>query len=375
MDRRGVALEDRGRLDRLRLGSSPEIRDAIAYYLGSDGRPALWDRPGAEKFGFMSLWGSRQMHEDIRAAVIEIRRLTSLPVVAGGFSGGAGNVLGYAGRRFGDGRAGYEDLAGIVLLDGATRMERGEDQAALRGGVEAWMSTLDLDTAFWDMRDEQIRAEIGAFLALEDPTGKSPLAPGPSPKGPAQPGMTNQAFFGWTLDFGRVPERGPLGSLYQIQMGSLAPPAVPGRLTEWMDGGGGAEPTRLAQVAAAARAPGAMFDWYYPSRLLREENELFLEGYSDPNLGVTEVGRITVPLFTVTTGTMFVQGRDRPPLSGTWLFARIPAKGNEAYTYPEMRQGDILFADAARATVFEPLHRWLMKVGAVAGGGGGAPSR
>jgi hypothetical protein len=40
-----------------------------------------------------------------------------------------------------------------------------------------------------------------------------------------------------------------------------------------------------------------------------------------------------------------------------------------------MRQGDILFADAARATVFEPLHRWLMKVGAVAGGGGGAPSR
>jgi len=373
MDRRGVALEDRVRLDRLKVGATAEAADAIAYYLGAGGGPALWDRPGAERLGFMALWGSRLMHEDIRAAVREIRRLTSLPVVAGGFSGGAGNVLGFAGRKFDDGRAGHEDVAGVVLLDGATRMERDEDQASLKSGVEAWMSALNLNGAFWDMREDQIRAEIGAYLALSDPSGRSPLASGTVPQNLARAGMTNQAFFGWALDFGRAPDRGFLGGLYQLQIGSLIPPAVPGRLTEWMDGGG-AEPTRLAQVAAAARAPGGIFDWYYPSRLVREETELFISGYNDSNLGVTEVERIAVPLFTVTTGTMFFQGREKPPLSGTWLFARIPARGNEAYSYPELRHGDILFADVARATVFAPLHRWLMNLEAVAGAPGRTPS-
>lgn len=366
LDRRGVALEERERLDRLRLGASKEAAGAIAWYLGAEGKPPLWDRPGAEKLRYMALWGSRLMHEDLRAVAREVKRLTSLPVAMGGFSGGAGSVLGFAARRFDDGRAGHEEVAGIVLLDGGSRLENEVDQAALREGMETWLAGQQLNGAFWEMRDDQIRAEIGALLALEDPAGRSPLARGPVPEDLARAGMTNQAFFGWTLDLGGATEQGALGRLYQIQMGSLVPPSAPGRLAEWLDGGREGEPVRLAQVAAAARAPGGIFDWYYPSRLVREESALFVNGYNDPDLGVTEVERISVPLFTVTTASASILGPDRPALSGTWLFGRIPAQGNEAYTLPEMRHSDILFAVAAREGVFAPLHRWLMKLSPVA---------
>src|SRR5260221_8398431 len=61
MDRRGVALEDRVRLDRLKVGATAEAADAIAYYLGAGGGPGLWDRPGAGVLGLIAHWGSRPM--------------------------------------------------------------------------------------------------------------------------------------------------------------------------------------------------------------------------------------------------------------------------------------------------------------------------
>ena len=185
--------------------------------------------------------------------------------------------------------------------------------------------------------------------------------------------MTNRAFFGWCLDAGRPPERGFLGTLYQIQMGNLAPPSAPGALTDWQDGGTEAEPVRIAQAASVARAPGWIFDWYYPRSLIADEWDLLLKGYSDPDQGISEQEKISVPLFTVVTKSARMFGPDQPPFSGTWLFSRIPAKGSESIDVPEFAHTDILVADAAREKVYAPLHRWLMKI-APSGGAAISPA-
>src|SRR5262249_57418314 len=112
-----------------------------------------------------------------------------------------------------------------------------------------------------------------------------------------------------------------------------------------------------------AGAPGGICAWYCPSRLLREEAAIEAAGYADPDFGLTELDRIGAPVFSVTTASAAILGPGRPAASGTWLFPRIRAKGNEAYDVLELRRGDMLLADAARERVFAPLYRWLMKLG------------
>jgi hypothetical protein len=362
MERRGMMLEERDMMDRLRNDARASAPEVIAYYLGGAGKNAAWSRPDGRSFPFLLMWGLRLLHEDMRLAIGEVKRLTGLPVVLGGFSGGASEALGFAARRFDDGRSGHEEIAGVVLLDGGLLWADEAMHEKIKQGADAYLDGFDLSQGFWDMRDDQIRAEIGAALALEDTDSRSPLAEGVVPAEVGGPGMTNRAFFGWSLDLGKPPQRGRLGSLYQLQMGALEPPPSPGRLTGWTDGGREGEPTRLAQVAAIARAPGGIFDWYHSAWLVKESFTLFLDAYDHPDGGISEIDKISAPVFSVVSDSARVFGPDLPPLSGTWLFARIPAKGSQSISVPGLAHADILVSDAARERVFAPLHRWLMTV-------------
>jgi hypothetical protein len=375
-ERRGMGLQDRSRLDALLRGEAAKAAGAAGYYLGSAGTPPAWKRPSKAEIPFVIMWGIRAIHEDIRLAVRRARELTGLPVALGGFSGGAVNALGFAARRFEDGRAGHQEIAGLVLLDGALLWNDDAQRERFTAGFATWVEGLDLAEGFWDLRSDQIRAEIAAALALADPDGWSPLAESLVPPEVAGPGLTNRAFLGWCLDMGPAPARGPLGRLYQLRMGDLAPPPAPGTLTGWADGGREGEPVRLAQAAAVARAPGGIFDWYHPAALLREESEVYSGAFNHPEKGITELDAVGVPVFSVVTGSARVFGPEEPPLSGTWLFSRIRAAGSESVSVLEMAHADILLADAAKEKVFAPLHRWLMKAASSAGPErpGGAPA-
>jgi hypothetical protein len=361
MERRGVQLEERDVIERLRSGAAKEAPGVAAHYLGGAGKPATWERPDSKKFPYILMWGMRLLHEDMRLAVAEIARTTGLPVVAGGFSGGAGQALAFAARKFEDGRAGHELISGIVLLDGALLWPDDETRERIKAALETMRGSLDLSAGFWDLRDSQIRTEIAAALALDDPVGRSPLSDGVVPSEASGPGMTNRAMFGWCLDLGSPQQRGFLGSLYQIQMGDLQPPAAPGSLVDWKDGGTEGEPTRLAQAAAISRAPGGMFDWYYTKSLLLEDWDLFLSGYENVEQRISELTRVSAPIFSVVTkSARFFP--DKPPMSIAPILSRIPARGSESVSVLEFAHSDILLADSAKEKVFAPLHRWLMKL-------------
>lgn len=123
IDRRSNFLEDHHGLDVAEVRGDPEL--ASRYYFNGDeieGRRFAGMLP-QEQVAFMSEWGLATMISDLQAVLGLVPAASRKShVVLVGHSLGASIVESYAAWDF-TGRPGYEDLAGLVLVDGTTGAE------------------------------------------------------------------------------------------------------------------------------------------------------------------------------------------------------------------------------------------------------------
>jgi hypothetical protein len=251
VDRRQQAFEDT---------SVFEARDpdaALDHYLGFKYRRVL----GSDA-RFAAEWGLRVQLEDLRR-VVRLAARGGREVVLGGHSAGASMAVAYAAWDFA-GRAGWRDLAGLVLIDGGllgTFDEAGlararRELADIRGG-NVFLDLLGLGIP----EIAGIFAQVGALFAYERPDAPSTLQTFPLLPEMFKPPMpvTNEAQFGYAFDQSTAP---PALSLIHVRAGRLAGSGDP---RAWQDG----ELTPLRRFARAfsGNRPNAT-EWYYPRRLL-----------------------------------------------------------------------------------------------------------
>ncbi len=305
-DRREENLADR---------SGFATADPVGYYL--DGHYRSQD-PATSAFA--ARWGLTRTVEDLRTVVAAAARGGRRRVVLGGHSWGATTAMAYAAWDF-DGRAGYRDLAALVLVDGGVQgafvgtgqpvhnspEEVRERLAAVEGGA-----VFDMTLSGVGLGDRaestQIWYQLAGWQAHRDPGGRSVLqARLPGALQPPYPvtnagllGTLVDAGFGWPNDI-------------SVHSGHLADS---GEVRGWVDTG----ITPISRVAAAyAGGPEpAVWEWYWPSRLSVDLD--VVDPYADTDLTrslglrLGHTGGLDVPLYAFETsyakGTIVSSARE-----------------------------------------------------------------
>ena len=215
--RREGALEDNSVLLRARRGTAT-LQDAFDYYLGWIDNPAIsphYQPLNAKQYGFVDQWGLDVAMEDLHAVILLARDHGHRTVILGGHSLGGAEAAIYPTWDF-DGRGGYQDIAGIVGIDGgalggtAARITTvPQAQAALQTLTTKgpWQDLLGLGLPWVT----GAFAELGALNAHKEPNGPSiqqqfPLLPAEFK--PSVP-VTNLAQLGYGFDASTSPRRWP----------------------------------------------------------------------------------------------------------------------------------------------------------------------
>jgi hypothetical protein len=260
VDRRENLLEDHSVLGPVVARERPGS-DAFRYYLES-----LTDTSIAPRFtpvadaGYARRWGMGVAVRDLRN-VIRAARRGGRRVVLAGHSLGATIAIAYATWDF-RGRAGAEDLAGVVLIDGGSggapirRSEARDQLAELAGGSPF----LDLSGFGLPWAIGVLNA-VGSTLAVQEPDAPAVLAAWqPLPAALRPPvAATNAAGYGYAVDNDTSPAN---LALVHMHIGDLAAAGDP---RPWADG-------ELGTVARAAEMFSGLEGidgtaWYHPRRL------------------------------------------------------------------------------------------------------------
>jgi pimeloyl-ACP methyl ester carboxylesterase len=302
IDRRSQPLEDTEMFARLEAGEAT-LQEAFDYYLGwivNGGQPAdHFTFLDTSSVPFARDWGMKTALEDARQVVLRAGA-RGRKVILGGHSLGASLAAAYAAWDF-DGRPGYKDLNGIVLIDGG--LLGSFDSFTL---AEAQEQLATLDTApFLDLLGLGVSeaaglfAEIGGYHARFAPAAGAaalqafPLLP-PAFNPPFT--VTNRALLGHAFDRDTSPEN--LGLLH-VNAGQLAAAGSP---RDWIDGG----VTPVANLAATfGREPGNGVEWYFPRRLTIDTNganDMRRNDVADfLGLRLLHTDRIDVPIYAFQT--------------------------------------------------------------------------
>ena len=260
VDRRSQRLEDTSIFAKA-LAGEVTPKAMFDYYAGWIADPSItphYQPPDASKLKFAADWGLRVQLEDVRRVIAKARRGGAKRVILGGHSLGASVAVAYASWDFA-GHRGYEDLDGVVLIDGGLR---GSFDSANLAQARKRLAEIRKQP-FLDLLGlglpwvTGILSESAAILALKDPTGPSvgqafPLLPAAfKPPVPA----TNRGQLGFAFDATTSPKE--LG-LIQVRSGSL------GAGGDWVDG----EVSPIARVAETfGQEPANAVEWFYPARL------------------------------------------------------------------------------------------------------------
>lgn len=260
VDRRSQRLEDtKVFADALAGRVTPKAM--FDFYAGWIADPTIqphYQPPDPAKLGFAADWGLRVQLEDVRRVVEKARAGGARRVLLGGHSLGASVAVAYASWDFG-GHPGYEDLDGVVLIDGGLR---GSFDSADLAQAKTRLAAIR-QQPFLDLLGvglpwvTGILSESAAILAIKDPTGASvgqafPLLPAAFK--PPIP-VTNRGELGYAFDATTAPAS--LG-LIQVRSGSL------GADGDWVDG----EVSPLERVAETfGQEPANAVEWFYPARL------------------------------------------------------------------------------------------------------------
>jgi hypothetical protein len=256
VDRRSEALDDSSRFAAA-LAGRITLQQAFDYYLGWLANPAIqphYQPLDQAQFGFAKQWGLSLALQDLRRVVLSAKR-QGKRVILGDHSLGASMTVAYASWDF-DGRPGYKDLDGLVLIDsGLLGSFSTPDLAQTKQAIKA----LGTNGPFVDLLGLKLPwaagvfAEMGSLAALKEPTAPSiaqsfPLLPAQfKPPIPA----TNRGL----LDASTSPKA---PALIHVQAGNLAANG------DWVDG----EVTPIARLAETfAQEPANATEWYFPAKL------------------------------------------------------------------------------------------------------------
>jgi pimeloyl-ACP methyl ester carboxylesterase len=276
VDRRETNLEDPAGF----LAGDPDR--AADYYLGGHYRSAT-----AQSAPYAAGWGLTATMNDLRRVVLAARDGGHRQVVLGGHSWGATTALAYAGWDF-HGRAGYRDLAGLVLIDGGVHDAFAGEGDVYRVTPEQAQQQLDniasgtvFDPSVTMGRTETsaIVQQLAGMYAKAAPDAPSTLAPHlPALLRPSGP-VTNAGLLSW------------LYVAHPLVADLSVNPAY----------------TSLAALAAmfAGPVPGP-FEWYWPQRLTLDLSaaDPFIRTATTDLLGlrVWHSREIDVPLYSFESG-------------------------------------------------------------------------
>jgi pimeloyl-ACP methyl ester carboxylesterase len=238
---------------------------------------------------------------DAHAVVQRARAHGRRQVVLGGHSLGASLTVAYAAWDF-NGRAGYKDLAGLVLIDGGLL---GSFDAYDLAQAQQAVAGLQTGSPFLDLLGIGIPeaaglfAEIGGLYAEKAPTASAttlqsyPLLP--LEFNPPFP-VTNRGLFGYAFDRDTSPAS--LGLLH-INGGGLAATGDP---RDWVDGG--VTPvSRLSETFG--QEPSNAVEWYFPQRLTIDTNGADQMSANDVGnflgLRLFHTRKVNLPLYAIAT--------------------------------------------------------------------------
>ena len=300
VDRRSQALEDTSRFTGA-LAGKVSVQSAFNYYLGWLADPTItphYQPLDGSKLAFAKDWGLKTALDDVRSVVLRAHR-AGKRVILGGHSLGASMAVAYASWDF-DGRPGYRDISGLLLIDGGLL---GSFSTPTLAQTQARIAELrkPATSPFVDLLGvglpwaAGVFAETGALAALKAPTAPSVLQAFPLLPDAFKPPVaaTNRGAFGFAFDNDTAP---PGFELIELRMGRLGPTG------DWQDG----EVTPVARAARLfAQEPANATEWYFPTRLTLDVDAAnALSRNSQTNLlglRTWRRSRIDVPLYAFQT--------------------------------------------------------------------------
>ena len=306
VERRENLLEDQSVVDAAKAGRATP-QQLFDFYLGRLSNPAItpkYEGPSDASVAFGREWGMRVAVEDLRRVVREARERGGR-VVLGGHSLGGTITTAYATWDF-DGRAGARDLAGIVLMDGASRTEPVTPDAARQSLMQLAAGTPWLSISGIPAPLAGLFNTVGSGLAKLAPQEPSilqtwPLLPA-FLNAPVR--VTNEAGYGFALDSETSPSS---LALVQVHGGRLADAGDP---RPW-DGDGELSP--IQRVADAFFGTGLEgrdgTAWFHPQRLSIDAGAVG-NGNANPAQAVLDVhsthgadlGRLRIYAFAAALG-------------------------------------------------------------------------
>jgi pimeloyl-ACP methyl ester carboxylesterase len=303
IDRRSQALEDTAMFERALAGEISQ-QEMFDYYLGwiaNGGIPAdHYQFADTSALPFAREWGMETALEDART-VIRHAGHKGREVILGGHSLGASLTAAYGAWDF-DGRPGYKDIEGMVLIDGG--LLGSFDPFNLAQAQEA-IAELEAGNPFVDLFDLGIPeahglfVDVGGAFAKLDPLGAAailesfPLLPSAfNPSG----SVTNRALLGHAFDRDTSP---PDLAILHVNAGRVAESGDP---RDWVNGG----VTPIARlIKTFGQQPTNGSEWFFPRRLTIDTNganELRQNEVADfLGLRLLHAKRIDVPIYAFQT--------------------------------------------------------------------------
>jgi hypothetical protein len=264
VDRRSQVLEDTSVFERGLRGDATlqQVRD---YYLGWITDQSIqphFEPPDPKSLSFAADWGLPTHLGDLRRVILAAKR-GGRRVILGGHSLGASMSAIYGAWDFGRGRIGYEDVDGLMLIDGGSlgTFDRIETVPEMRRRIAPLRDQPFADVVGLGLPWAQgVFAAMGGLFAAKDPLGRSPFVDDPLLPQMFKPSfqVTNRALLGYAFDQSTAPKS--LG-LIHLRAGGLAPAGEP---RDWVDG----EVSPIGRVADFwAAQPVNGVEWYFPQRL------------------------------------------------------------------------------------------------------------
>lgn len=263
VERRENLLEDQSMLDRAKAGRATP-QQVFDYYLGWLSNPKIsphFQFIPTDQVTYARGWGMATELGDLRR-VVRLAQRHARTVVLGGHSLGGTMTVAYATWDFG-GRPGAAGLDGLVLIDGASRLEpvSADDARTALAQLDAgspWLSFGGIPAPFTGLFNAT--GALGVKIDPNDPSFGQQLSLLPANLKPPVP-ATNAGQYGYALDTSTSP---PSLAAAQAHLGHLATTGDP---RGWVSD----ELTPLQRFATMFSGWGLKgldgTAWYHPLRL------------------------------------------------------------------------------------------------------------